>query len=217
MDQAPALIESVASLVWPLALVALIVVLLPTLRRILGDSESVDVEVAGTKVSIQRASEGLRRLITDLQDRVNELESARIDVDQQIPKLDEGRQRNRSVLWVDDRLEANVYERARLRDANFQVVQAESTTKALNALETDGPFEVIISDMSRIESSGRLNTRAGLELLSQLRAAGDTTPVVFFSSSRSLAPVLAELNAQTGVSYTTSPSELMRLVGIVDS
>lgn len=214
MKHAAELIQSLAALLWPLVVAGLIVVLLPTLRNLIGHSDSINVEVAGAKVSVQRASEEVRRLINDLQDRVNDLEADRDD-SRPVPSVaDRSPDARRSVLWVDDRLEANVYERARLHDEQYRVMQAESTTTALNLLQSYGPFDVIISDMGRIEAGGHLNARAGLDLLRRIRQAGDSTPVIFYSSDRGLAPVRAELDRENGVSYTTSPSELMRLVGV---
>jgi CheY-like chemotaxis protein len=213
------ILTAIASLLWPIVVGALLVALLPMIRRLLNQSESIDIEVAGTKISIQKASEELRKLIGDLQDRVNELESVRGDASAH-PEVHEPpaglpmQSRSRVVLWVDDRLEANVYERARLAEAGWRVVHAESTKSALERMHNEGPFSLIISDMARVEVGGRLNLRAGLDLLRELRSVGDNTPVVFYSSSRSLEMVKAELEKAGNVSYTTSPSELMRILHV---
>lgn len=213
------ILTAIASLLWPIVVAALIIALFPVIRRLLSQSESIDVEVAGTKISVQRASDELRKLIGDLQDRVNELEGVRGDV-LAAPEAREPStirptpSRRQVVLWVDDRLEANVYERARLAEAGWRVVQAESTGSALERAHNDGPFSAIISDMARVEGGGRLNPRAGLDLLKELRGNGDNTPVVFYSSSRSLEMVKAELENARNTSYTTSPSELMRILNV---
>lgn len=69
------IMNATASLLWPVAAIVILLVLLPVLKRLLSQSDSIDVEVAGARVSVQRASEELRKLISDLQDRVNELEA----------------------------------------------------------------------------------------------------------------------------------------------
>ena len=217
MNDAADFIQAVASVLWPLVVACLLVFLLPTLRSTIRRSDSINVEIAGTKVSVQRASDELRKLISDLQDRINELERTGNEGEPTYPAYAPPRDVRRSVLWVDDRVEANVFERARLRDAHYRVVLAESTTTALNLRQSDGPFDVIISDMRRIESGGQLNPRAGLDLLKAIRRSGDLTPVIFYSSTQSLAPVRLELDTENAVSYTTSPSELMALIGVAES
>jgi CheY-like chemotaxis protein len=212
MHQTAELIRSVASLLWPLAVIGITIFVLPTLRSALGKSDSINIEIAGTKVSLQRASEEVRKLIDDLQNRVNQLEST-LDGGRNLEPLRRPDVRRR-ILWVDDRIEANVYERARLEDAHYRVMQAESTNTALRLLRSQDPFDVIISDMGRVEESGRLNPRAGLDLLSQIRASGDPTPVVFYTSQQGIALARQELEGINDVAYTTSPSELMKILGI---
>lgn len=211
------ILDAIASLLWPVVVAALLAALFPVIKRFLSQSDSIDIEVAGAKVSVQRASEELRQLISDLQDRVNELEEAQSGSSieaPEIPAISGSPSPRDVVLWVDDRLEANVYERARLREAGRRIVQAESTRSALQRIRSDGPFDVIVSDMSRVEEGGRLNLHAGLDLLREIRDAGDETPVVFYSSPRGLGSVQADLDRFVNVAYTTSPSELMRLLRV---
>jgi hypothetical protein len=68
--------------------------------------------------------------------------------------------------------------------------------------------------MARVEAGGAYNTTAGLELIKDLRNAGDLTPVIVYSSSRSLIPALDDLQPLPDVEYTTSPTELISLIGI---
>ena len=75
-------------------------------------------------------------------------------------------------------------------------------------------MQIIITDMARMEAGGEYNPAAGLELIKRLRNAGDSTRVVVYSSRRSLTPVLEELQNQSNVQYTTSPTELINLIGI---
>lgn len=207
------LIEAIATLLWPAVVVVVLLFLLPVFRRLIKDSQSVDIEVGGTKLSIQSASEAIRKQIADLQDRVNALEApaASRTSTYEAPAPPWGA---RKLLWVDDRPNANAYERARVIDVGYDLVQAESTSEALRMLASKGPFEVVVSDMSRVEAGGNYNTRAGLELVEAMRRGGDQTRVVFYSSSRSLGPVLADLGKIPMVAYTTSPTELMNLLGI---
>lgn len=206
------ILSSIAELMWPVVVAALIFILLPVIRDLIKNSDTVDIEVAGTKISVQRAAEDIRKLINDLQDRLNALERLIEARDTEVSS--ETLSLPRKVLWVDDRLEANVYERARLQDAGYEVLQAVSTAAALRIFASDGPVQWIVTDMSRIEAAGSYNPTAGLELIRTLRAANNLTPIIVYSSKGSLAPVREDLDAIPDVSYTTSPTELMSLMGI---
>lgn len=207
------LVHAIAAILWPVVVAGVLIFLLPVIRHLMKGSQSVDIEVAGTKLSIQGANEAIRKQIADLQDRLNALEeppSART-TSYEVPATLPGAHK---ILWVDDRPNANVYERARVMDAGYRLCQADTTAAALRTIAADGPFEVIISDMSRVETGGSYNATAGLDLVKALREAGDQTRVVFYSSSKSLTPVMPELRQIQNVAYTTSPTELMYLLGI---
>jgi CheY-like chemotaxis protein len=210
------LLEAIAALLWPIVVATVLFFLLPVLRRLIKDSQAVEIEIAGTKLSIQSASEALRNQVADLQDRIIALEAPASTRTESYEAPDPP-ERTRKILWVDDVPGANVYERARVMDVGYKVVQAESTGTALRALESAGPFEVVVSDMTRVETGGNYNTRAGLELVRAMRQAGDQTPVVFYSSPQSLEPALDEIGRLTNVAYTTSPTELMSLLRISGS
>jgi CheY-like chemotaxis protein len=208
-------LNAIGAILWPVVVVTLFLFLLPTIRSLLKGSQSVNIEVAGTKISVQRAADETRKLIEDLQDRLNALESPyapKIDhheAEPPIPPL-----RPAKILWVDDRQNANVYERARVKEAGYALLQADSTASALETFEKDKPFQVIITDMGRVEAGGTYNPKAGLELIRKLRDQGGLTRVIVYSSNRSLAPVLDELRQIPNVGYTTSSSELMYLLGL---
>ncbi|GAA4736720.1 hypothetical protein GCM10023263_93990 [Phytohabitans rumicis] len=114
---------------------------------------------------------------------------------------------------MDDRPDANLFERARVSETGYAVIQAESTAKARQMLGLEGPVAVIVSDMGRIEN-GAYNPKAGLDLVRQLRDDGDQTRVVFYSSQRSLTTVDGHLANIPNVAYTTSPTELSNLLDL---
>ncbi|WFE31218.1 response regulator [Micromonospora sp. WMMD975] len=205
------ILRAVAMLAWPLLVIVVLVYLLPAARRLLRDSHSVDVEVGGARISLQTASDKTRKLIEDLQDRVNEL-SALVAASPE-PTADVAEPPvSQTILWVDDEPEANVYERARAVDGGYEVVQATSTEMALKLISGTGPT-VIVSDMGRMEN-GRFNATAGLDLVRDLRRQGDQTPVVFYTSPRGVARYRAESGAIAGVSCTASPTELARILHV---
>jgi CheY-like chemotaxis protein len=79
-----------------------------------------------------------------------------------------------TVLWVDDNHDNNRSERSELEKLGIKVLQAGSTEEALVVL-LDQPIDAIVSDMLR---HGR--PRAGLELLQEIKARGQSIPVVFY-------------------------------------
>jgi CheY-like chemotaxis protein len=209
------LLSSIAQLLWPVVVAVLVIVLLPVIRGLIKGSDSVNLEVGGAKISVQRAAEDIRKLINDLQDRLNAIEGRMPSQDAQEAGKATFLPRPSKILWVDDGPNANVYERARVKDAGYELLQAESTAVAQRILASDGPMQLIVTDMARVEA-GSYNMTAGLDLIKGLRKANDLTPVVVYSSRRSLAPVLDDLQKLTNVSYTTSPTELIGLIGVSD-
>jgi ActR/RegA family two-component response regulator len=215
--QAADLLRAIAQLLWPVVVAILVFVLLPVIRSLIKSSDSINVEVGGAKISVQSAAEDIRKLISDLQDRLNVIEGRATLQGGEVVAKAPTVLRPTKFLWVDDRPGANVYERARVRDAGYEVLQAESTAAAERLLATDGPVQMIVTDMARVENAGKYNPTAGLDLINDLREANDFTPVVVYSSTRSLAPVIGDLRKMTNVQYTTSPTELISLIGIAEA
>lgn len=207
------ILRAVATLAWPILAITALIYLLPPARRLLRNSHSVDVEVGGMRISLQTASDETRKLIEDLQDKVNELSArvgdlpanTRTDSDAIVPTP-------LTILWVDDEPANSAYERARASASGYGIMQATSTDAALKLI-TDTAPDVIVSDMGRREN-GRFNPTAGLDLVRELRTQGDQTPVVFYSSRRGLARVQKELDAISGVTYTASPTELAQILRV---
>jgi CheY-like chemotaxis protein len=81
------------------------------------------------------------------------------------------------VLWVDDHPQNNQSEIGALAKLQIDVQTVTSTSAAITALEEDPDgFDLVISDWGRPwDGPG-----AGLRLLSKLRRAGSTLPLVFY-------------------------------------
>src|SRR4051812_41036498 len=79
MDQLASVISSVSSLVWPLLFLVLIVMFGPALRDLISTlkQRKFSVNVGGTQVTVDEATEQQRRLISDLQEKVLQLERER--------------------------------------------------------------------------------------------------------------------------------------------
>lgn len=109
----------------------------------------------------------------------------------------------RLVLWVDDYPDNNRWERTALESYGIRFELAESTSDALAAAARMS-FAAIISDLGRGHER-----RAGLDLLSDLRASGNTAPYFLYTSSRA-ANWLGKVEAAQGV--TADPDELVAMV-----
>lgn len=110
-----------------------------------------------------------------------------------------------NVLWVDDHPENNTSERRSLEASGVRFVLAVSTGEALEIVQRQS-FDLIISDMGR-----SLDPQAGYTLLERLRAGGDRTPFIIYSSSRYSSNV-AEAQARGAIGVTGSPTVLINMV-----
>jgi CheY-like chemotaxis protein len=109
------------------------------------------------------------------------------------------------ILWVDDRPENNVYERAAFEAMGFNFKLAPSTDEALRILLTER-FAAIISDMGRREGP-----REGYLLLDAVRGRGDETPFFIYAGSK--APKHKREAAEHGAQGCTNDAqELFELV-----
>ena len=119
-------------------------------------------------------------------------------------RLEELSWKNR-ILWVDDRSENNIYERAAFAAVGLSFSLASSTKEALNILERSR-FAAIISDMGRHEGP-----REGYALLEILRNKGDQ--ILFFIYA---GPILLEHKPEAqqreAQGNTIDPQELFKLV-----
>ncbi|GGH38698.1 response regulator [Microbacterium album] len=109
------------------------------------------------------------------------------------------------VLWVDDNPEWIQPEREALESAGVATVWVRDTALALQMLDGNS-FHVVISDMGRPEGK-----RAGYDLLDSMRARGDDSPFIVYSSSRE-PEHLAEVLEHGGQGATNDPLELFELV-----
>jgi CheY-like chemotaxis protein len=113
--------------------------------------------------------------------------------------------RRKHILWVDDRPDNNIHERAAFEAMGVNFNLALSTNEALQML-SDERFDAIISDMGRREGP-----REGYVLLDAVRSRGDKTP--FFIYAGSNAPKHKREAAEHGAQgCTNDPQELFELV-----
>ncbi len=210
----PQLIEAYAALAWPVLVILLIVILLPTIIRVVR-SRAFGVKIGSIELTVQEASDQLTRRLEDLQSQILELKSSNdptaVPTVQEEPPAYYGPE-TRSVVWVDDNPSNNASEIARLQDYGFEVSTAESTEAALAILggRRSRPAAVI-SDMGRQEGLSYHRT-AGLDLLEQVKSRGYDVPVIFYTSRSAANKYHRAVQEGGGVAITYSPTELFSII-----
>jgi CheY-like chemotaxis protein len=204
------IIEAIGSLLWPLLLAVVVFRVLPHLPGTVADlrqalrTRAFKVKVGGVELSVEQATEQLRRQVTDLQTQVAAQLAEHGPAAAAAAQPYQGRP---TVLWVDDRPEGNALELAKLRDDGVEVLQARSTAEAMDVLTLRRGVQAVITDLGRGEG-GEYRPHAGLELLRQLREAGFELPVLVYTSARGVARDREDAVAAGAALVTASPTEL---------
>jgi CheY-like chemotaxis protein len=219
------IIEAIGSLLWPLLVAVVLIRVIPHIPGVVADlrramrTRAFTVKIGGVELSVEEATEQLRRQVTDLQTHLAAQLAARGEVGRGAPAeldraapggapagpaADPGRP---TVLWVDDEPDANTLELAKLRDDGAEVLLARSTAEAMDVLSLRRGVRAIVTDLGRAED-GEFRSHAGLALLRQLHEAEQDQPVVVYTSARRV-----ELDRQDALDagaavVTASPIEL---------
>ncbi|HKK36272.1 MAG TPA: response regulator [Paracoccaceae bacterium] len=186
--------SAVSALVWPLALLVLVLALRAPIAALLS-RETVKLSVAGVEISVADAARRANADLVKLQERVAELES-RLELDEEAwaeaggpsptPDAAVARTPSRSfsILWVDDHPANNAFLVSRLEEEGLRVRGERTTADAMRALGQE-PLDVVVTDLGR-EEEGRRNAMAGLDLIRAMRAAGHGQPVMVYAGVRAL-------------------------------
>ncbi len=215
-DQVIRLIAALADLagavIWPIALVFVLVFFRKSLRVFLSNlgefklkgpggweaSASRQVKLAallGAAEAVSPAAENAPAAAVDPQRIADVVPGARAQL----------RLRGSRVLWVDDRPEGNVLEREALGLLDIEIGLSRSTEEALAAVRRRD-YDLIISDMGRPQDQ-----RAGYTLLDALRREGNRTPYVIYSSVRG-PEATRQAREHGALGCTNSPQELFSMV-----
>lgn len=214
------LITSIASVLWPLIVVAVILILRPAVIGIIesGKSRKFTLKIGGQELLMEEVNQQQRNSIVDLQTQVNELRKKVEGREIVSPGATETLSRNiddrwRSILWVDDQPKNNGVFIQQLSDRGITVELAPSTENGLAKFDR-GQHSLIISDMGRTED-GRYSADAGLELLKRIRAKNKDVPFVVFCSSRGVREYEREAMAEGATGITSSETELYGFLSTV--
>jgi CheY-like chemotaxis protein len=201
------IIEAIGSLLWPLLAAVVLIKVVPHIPGMVADlrramrTRASTVKVGGVELSVEEATEQLRRQVTDLQTHM----AAELAGPAEAPaRTDQG---PATILWVDDDPVAHTLELAKLRDDGVEVLAARSTAEAMDVLSLRRGVRAIVTDLGRAED-GEFRSHAGLALLRQLHEAEQDQPVLVYTSSRRV-----ELDRQDALDagaavVTASPIEL---------
>src|SRR6266545_2597716 len=212
------IIEALGSLLWPLLLAVVVLRVVPHLPGLMADlrealrTRAFKVKIGGAELSVEEATEQLRRQVTDLQTQMAaqlaERSPAMAAAAGAAPQAYQDRP---TILWVDDRPEGNALELAKLRDDGVEVLQAKSTAEAMDVLTLRRGVQAVVTDLGRVER-GEYRPHAGLALMRQLREAGFEQPVLVYTSARGVARDREDAVAAGAATVTASPTELFAAV-----
>jgi len=206
------ILEGIATLLWPIITIILIVVLIvlfrPAIAAIIESAKSrkFTLKIGGQELTMDEVSKQQRDVITDIQAQISELRH-KIEGDAQLTTTlsepSSGRRLGRSmaILWVDDNPKNNSYYVQQLSDMNLKVDLALSTSEGLRRFN-EGQYTLVISDMGRQEK-GSFNHTAGLDLLKEIRASNPDIPFIIFTTSSAVREHASQAK-ELGVTLITS-------------
>jgi CheY-like chemotaxis protein len=179
--------SAMTSLAWPLVAAYAFYKLQPILASVL-KRDNMTLKVAGMEISVRDATENLGKQITDIQQKLANLES-------ESPKINiKSNENNESkilethvlkrLLWVDDYPSNNAFLVERLRGYGVDVTLSLSTIDAIKRVENE-KYDALITDLGRKEN-GIDNLFAGLDLIRYLRENGNSLPILVFAGARGL-------------------------------
>lgn len=207
------LLLAVATLLWPLIVILIVIGFWPGIAAIVESARSrkFALKIGGQELSMEEANHGQQRLIMDLLMQV-----AAIQKKVHIRELDHGDatgataiplSRSASVLWVDDNPKAISYLLETLRDLGMKVDEATSTAEGTDLFSTR-LYDFVISDMRRQEGRN-LNQTAGLEFLKKVREKSPKVPFFLFTGDGSIKEHGREAREMGVTEMTSSPTRLL--------
>jgi CheY-like chemotaxis protein len=207
------IIEALGSLLWPLLLAVVVLRVVPHLPGLIADlrqalrRRAFKVRIGGAELSVEEATEQLRRQVTDLQSQMAAQLAERGPARAAAAAAPRRDQRRPTILWVDDRPERSALELAKLRDDDVEVLQARSTDEAMDVLALRRGVQAIVTNLGRTEGDEH-HPHAGLTLMRQLREAGFEQPVLVYTWVSRAGQERSDALAAGAAAVTASPTEL---------
>ena len=215
MDNLAQLLAALASLAWPVLLAVLLYQLHRPLRALLESAlkRKFSVKVGGYELTMEEASEQQRKIVSDLQNKLAELEKRLTTGTASLtpqPQQATPRTSSKRILWVDDNPKNNSYFLATLEERGVRVDTALSTDAGIAQFK-QLPYDIVVSDMGRPESE-----KAGIELTRALKLISPATPVYIFCGAWTARNLRAEALAAGAREITSSGSTLLSALPLSD-
>jgi CheY-like chemotaxis protein len=203
-------IDAISAYVWFALALVVFVLLYPTIRGLIR-SRAFTIKVGSMELTVQQATDQLKKQVDDLLDQVSELR-LQAGGEQPAELADDPSPKTWTILWVDDRPANNAYELEKLRSDEVTVVQAGSTSEAIRMLASGRPrIDVVITDLGR-EEDGSYVPDAGLRLMRQARELGFGSPIYMYSWPAVQERREADVLSAGGTGLTRSPVELLAML-----
>jgi CheY-like chemotaxis protein len=219
MDLIPGVINSLAALIWPIIVLAVIYYFrLPIAETIESlKSRKFTMKIGGQELTMEEVNQQQQTLIADVQAQIVELrkkvEGAPVSLEVLPgPQPPPAAPPSNAILWVDDNPKNNSYFIAQLANRGISVDLALSTSEGMGKFER-GSYRYVISDMGREEDS-HFNHDAGLDLLKYVRERNPDIPFILFCHPNAVRDFAEKARAMGVTGITSSPTDLFALLGL---
>ncbi|SHF72235.1 response regulator [Vibrio gazogenes] len=214
MENLSKLLESFASLLWPLSFVAILVYFRSSIASVIESAKGrkFTLKVAGNELTMEQVTEQQRHIITDLQEKIASLEeglerlqsgaSPESDV-RDDGKIDVSKLK---ILWVDDNPKNNSFLVASLGELGVDVHIAKSTTEGIQLFNSI-KYDRVISDMGRPEGG-----QAGIDLTKLIRESGSDVPVYIYCGKWAASNFKESALAAGVTGLTSSGTSLLKML-----
>jgi len=238
MESIANIINSLATLLWPLIVIAILLIFRKSVQDLIDSASGrkFSVKIGEMELNMDELSQQQAMMIEDLQTRVNELQKkieggVEIVTTKAVPETASAERAEKTeivqiakvreeeididdditaILWVDDQPKNNALLIDSLRKHGITVIPAESTEEALERFGNI-PFNCVISDSCRKEGNKLENCQAGIELARKLRDVNDEVPIYIYTDK--VNPQLKQKAENAGATaVTSSPSELLKFL-----
>ena len=202
MESLAHVLSALASLAWPALFGVLLFRFSDPLKKLIESARGrkFTIKVAGNELTMEEVSEQQRVIVSDIQQKLAELEKrlSHSNVEPLLLPSSPPRSKKR-ILWVDDRPKNNSLLVASLEERGVTVDVALTTEEGIEKFK-GSEYDIIISDMGRPESE-----KAGIDFTKKVRTLNQVVPIYIFCGGWA-ARNLKDESLKAGVTAITSSS-----------
>ncbi|MCF6277407.1 MAG: response regulator [Anaerolineales bacterium] len=241
MENIATVIDSIATILWPLIVIIILFSFRKNIRSLIKSSETrkFTVKIGEMELSMDELSKQQGDMIKDLQTRVNELQreldsrqSAPVTDDIAVAAAEEGRTADKAAtapdkptpksvaLDIDDDISDILWVDDHPRNNAFLIdslkyngITVSTAEDTQEALDRfkRGSFDCVISDSCRYEGKEFNNCHAGFELASQIREIDQDIPIYIYTDKVN-EKMKQKARSVGATAVTSSPSELLKML-----